>query len=449
MLTVKRFLDGKTLYDQVASFYGPLYYFYQWCAHTLTGVPVSTDSVRFISICFWAGAALMVFLLVYRATGSLPLAALTHILAFRALRFIGNEPARILRRPAFFCSWHLGLQPIRPTARGGWRGWECSPAPCWPPHSKINLGIFAVIALAVAFAYAAKLGWLRTVAIFAVTAGALVFPVLLMWGHRQDSWAVRLCAVIVVSLVSAILTVSRMDWDVHVSVRELVTAGICCAGAIAAICCFPLAHGSTIHGLIEWLIVKPRTSIGQAWFLAAPVNAIAPLWAAAGLALAWCVATKRVSPPLIATVKLAFGAAVILLCAFGLYSELLNVATPFLWLAAVRPAKTEPGNQDSLTRTILALAGVLRVLYAYPVAGSQIQLVVAIFPIAIAAVCLWDGVPLRVANAPAVIVHVVIAIALAAVYVGFIRQAHSNYEAFEPLGLPEARTACMSNLKKR
>src|SRR5213082_3410322 len=53
MIVIKRFLEGHVLYDQVPTIYGPSYYFYEWCAHVLTSTPVSHDSVRFVSICFW------------------------------------------------------------------------------------------------------------------------------------------------------------------------------------------------------------------------------------------------------------------------------------------------------------------------------------------------------------------------------------------------------------
>ena len=63
MWSVKRFFEGGPLYDRVASIYGPVYYFYQWCAHVLTGTPISHHSVRLVSIAFWVAAAFIVLLL--------------------------------------------------------------------------------------------------------------------------------------------------------------------------------------------------------------------------------------------------------------------------------------------------------------------------------------------------------------------------------------------------
>src|SRR5438128_1647218 len=93
MLSVQRFFEGRILYDKLPSYYGPLYYFYQWVPHALTGAPISHDSVRMISVCFWVAAGLVLFLLVYRATGSLVLALAAHFTGFRVLGFIGTETA--------------------------------------------------------------------------------------------------------------------------------------------------------------------------------------------------------------------------------------------------------------------------------------------------------------------------------------------------------------------
>ena len=93
MTIIKRFLQGRALYDDLSTVYGPLYYLYEWCAHALTSTAVTHDSVRFVSIFFWVTSAILVFLLVLRATDSLILAAAAHFLSFNALGFRAIEPA--------------------------------------------------------------------------------------------------------------------------------------------------------------------------------------------------------------------------------------------------------------------------------------------------------------------------------------------------------------------
>ena len=99
---------------------------------------------------------------------------------------------------------------------------------------------------------------------------------------------------------------------------------------------------------------------------------------------------RRVADRWLAMVKLAFGVAVLLMCVTDRYGGLLNFATPFLWLVAARPANAGADPRYVLARALLALLGVIQVLYAYPVAGSQVAFV-AVFMIVVAGICFWDG----------------------------------------------------------
>ena len=71
-------------------------------------------------------------------------------------------------------------------------------------------------------------------------------------------------------------------------------------------------------------------------------------------------------------------------------ARLLNFATPFLWLVAARPGNAGDSPRYTRARALLALLGVIQVLYAYPVAGSQVGFV-AVFMIVVAGICFWDG----------------------------------------------------------
>src|SRR5258708_8661394 len=65
MWTVKNFLAGHALYDQVVTVYGPFYYLYEWIILSVTGAPAASDSLRLVSAAFWVAAALVAFLLAY------------------------------------------------------------------------------------------------------------------------------------------------------------------------------------------------------------------------------------------------------------------------------------------------------------------------------------------------------------------------------------------------
>lgn len=62
--------------------------------------------MRLVSVAVWVAAALIVFLLAYRSTGSLLLASITHFLAFCAMAFIGAQSAN----PQEACIFQLAAQ---------------------------------------------------------------------------------------------------------------------------------------------------------------------------------------------------------------------------------------------------------------------------------------------------------------------------------------------------
>ena len=207
MWTVAKFLSGQALYDQVATVYGPFYYLYEWCALSLARVGAASDSLRLVSAAFWVAAALIAFVLVYRATGSLLLAACVHLLAFRALGFIGEEPAHPQEACIFLLlalgrAFYIANRTLRMIMMGVLGGAMVA--------SKINLGIFVIVALCVGLTYVLPPGWHRTAARIAVSVGALALPIVLMWDRRAEAWAVSYCALVVLSLASVLLTVRDM-----------------------------------------------------------------------------------------------------------------------------------------------------------------------------------------------------------------------------------------------
>ena len=53
MVTVKQYLGGMKLYNQISIAYGPVYYFYNWLLRTLTATAVTHDVVRMSSLLPW------------------------------------------------------------------------------------------------------------------------------------------------------------------------------------------------------------------------------------------------------------------------------------------------------------------------------------------------------------------------------------------------------------
>jgi hypothetical protein len=446
MWTVKKFLSGQALYDQVATVYGPFYYLYEWCALTLAGVSAASDSLRLVSIAFWVAAALIAFVLVYRATGSLLLAACVHLLVFRALGFIGEEPAHPQEACIFLLlalgrAFYIANPTLRMVMMGALGGAMVA--------SKINLGVFVLVALAVGLTYVLPPGWRRRAGRIGVSLGALALPPVLMWNRLGEAWVVYYCALVILSIAAVLLTVR--DTPAKSGLRGVrdaaVVVGVFAATA-AAISCFALARGSTLGNLFEWLIVLPRKEYGQSWSYPAHIHPASLAWAVIGLVLAWYVAQRRISDRWLAILKMAFGAAVVVMCLTDRYPGLLNFATPFLWLVAARPGNAGVSPRYIRARGLLALLAVIQVLYAYPVAGSQVVFV-AVFMIVVAGVCFWDGFSWtrqswwearweRSSNWWPGAIQVGAAVLLAALNLTFAWDAWRTYQSFSPLDFPGA-----------
>ena len=438
MIIIKRFLDGRALYDQIPVSYGPLYYCYEWCAHALTGTPVSHDSVQLVSVCFWVICALLVFLLVYRATNSLLLAVAAHFLSFSALLLIGIEPAHpqelcvtlLVILGLVACSVSSGI--ILMMSLGALAGAMAA--------TKINFGVFAVAALTLALLAALRRGRLRSALLTAAGAAALALPVALMWGHHADWWAQKYCFAAAVSLGAALLVVSREEAELPLGFNDFLFAGSGFVAAIVLIGWFAVAHGSSVHGMINSLILQPQ-SFGKSWYLEAHFPNAALPWVLMGFICAGLAATRRATESTMALLKMAFAVGVGFLNLNGSYDALMSFIPPFIWLVAVRPGKTLPDHIGGLPRAILALVTIVQILYAYPVAGLQVRFT-AVIMIVVAAICFSDSLPFLYERfprlrAPALSNITMLPVAaLVVLYVFSTGSAIRAYEGAEPLGLP-------------
>ena len=435
MLAVKRMLNGEVLYDQVSSIYGPFYYLYQWCAHALTGIPLSHDSVRFVTIAFWVAAALLVFFMVWRATGSLLASLIAHLLTFDALSFLGDaahpQEACVFLLAALWLVGFARNRKLRMALLGALAGALVL--------TKINSGIFVIATLAVCFVFASRPGWLRSMAAIAVSCAAVLLPVKLMWGYGS---AERYSALVALSMLAAIVTVARVKWSAPLTLRELAIAVLGFAAAVLAICWFPLSHGSSASAIFDWLVIRPRTSFAPSSFFPVPVRVAAPFWALTGLACAWFLGPNRERPQTIAVLKLLLATVVILLWATDRPGAILQFATPFLWLVVVRPGGPNPDNPG---RVLLALGAVMESLYAFPVAGGS-QISFASIPmIMIAIICLHDGLEWTVVAYPQRLPlgllrsgMFAVGLLVALLYVRDCLSSRREYYSYEPLGLPGA-----------
>jgi len=385
MDVLRTFLSGRPLYDGVPSIYGPAFYLYEWAAHRLAGSPVDTDSIRFVSVTFAVASNLLVFWLVYRGTRSIPMASAAFVIAFRALRFIGEEPGH----PQELCMLLVLAMGVAAcyaenvTRMMWWLGGLAGAL----AMTKINAGALMVVAVGLALMYAVP--W-RTARVAAI-AGALGFVWLLMAPLTFMDWTRRYLFVEELSLIALAVMLWRSRFEVRIGWREIAVTGAAFIAAVAAIGAFALANGSTPRAMFEWMIVKPRTAIGPAWYYELHVEKRILALTVVGLAAALASQTRLVRPWMVATAKLAGAAVVAVFMMTQREAYVVMGAPPLLWLLPVADDKEARERLSTFSRGLLAAIGILLALYAYPVAGGTQLNLISTFLIGLTGVAAADG----------------------------------------------------------
>jgi hypothetical protein len=433
MLSLRSFASGGVLYDHVRTLYGPLYYLYQILPRQILHIPLNHDTSRVVSATMWTLSALVLFWIVYRVTRSIALALLAHYLGFRTLEFIGTEALH----PQEMCALLLLLVILASSTRRPISIALLGALVTAAVLVKINFGLFLLIACGLVWAFALPRGIPRTALLCLACVAALAVPPVLMAVHIGQTWAFRYALFLSISLVPALMALQRSTIQT-VSLRQLGAAVVVGAGAGAAICALFLARGSTLRGMYFSMVVWARSNFaqGRAYPLHLPSAAVG--WAAVSVVLAYFVFTGKLGPSVGVGLKTLFALGVTG-CIFAKnFPMLLAIGTPMMWIAAAPPA-TRTGGSD-LLRPLLAITGVLTVLYAYPTAGSQVSLACILIVVA-CMVCLWDAIEWIVPQVPLLSMQrVAVAFAMVACVLSVNRgyHAYQNYRELEPLGLPGA-----------
>jgi 4-amino-4-deoxy-L-arabinose transferase-like glycosyltransferase len=92
MLSVKQYLGGMRLYEEVFSVYGPIYYFYNALTRAVTSTPVTHDVTRISSVFPWIACSLLCGWITLRLTRSAVFAALNITAVSMTLHFFRAEP---------------------------------------------------------------------------------------------------------------------------------------------------------------------------------------------------------------------------------------------------------------------------------------------------------------------------------------------------------------------
>ena len=451
MMTVRQYLTGARLYEEIYSGYGPVYYFYNWLVRSVTGTVLNHNTVRIASAAVSLLCGLICAWIILRLTKSLAAASVGYLLVFRALQFFNNEPGHpqelcMLLLVSLAGSGILGAKP-----RYVWLAMTTAGSiAAGLTLVKVNLGIFAILAVAVAVLSQSPPGWLWRTARYAAGGGALLLPFALMRVHLHDPAAQAYCFVITASIAGVLAGASGFAQVGTLSVRACLAAAAGFAVTFALAVLVLVWQGVHMTAALNMLVLNHvRLNVSQGfWYRAVELNRIWIAWAMAGLGVAVLV-TRAVQSGdktvcrLLVPFQVLFGGAGLLIAVVA-PALLLGFVTPFCWLLLCHLADNAPHRQDR-ARILLCTATVLQTLYAYPIAGSQTYFL-RVLLVLVAAISLLDGLrslPPSSRLAPMVrrfsrpAAGVILA-AVALAYSVSAYRANRLYASLTPLDLPGA-----------
>jgi hypothetical protein len=455
MRSVQSYLDGHVLYDEVYTQYGPVYFIWKSFWHKLTGWPVSHDMVRTTTLIMWLGSTLLASLASFRMTKSMPLASAVYLLTFFVVGNFSNESGH----PQEFCALLLAALTFTATfvtpstkSRGAFACIGALVAAL--VLTKINVGVYAGLALTgtlLSFAHSGKLRLAASLALFCIAA---LFPFALMRAHLADNYAQNYIAVTTLSIVAALGVTLFGIRSGTISLKTIAIAAGTFLFVTAGILLIVFTNGTSFDGFLQGILGQHLKFVGEFYHppkFARPALFLALISCVAAVGYCVCQRTRiRFPTRFEGAVKLAanlvpplFIACVCGAAWFGDALTLLGFAVPWLWLVLAVPARDELAVKQLFFRRFVALLVTFEVLQGHPIAGTQLS--IATFPVvALAALCAHDWwrklqPNKRFASQGFVLTSKLLTYGVVlAIWCVVGVQKFDAYKGFTPLGLPGA-----------
>jgi hypothetical protein len=408
LITVRAFVHGDPLYKEIWSVYGPFYYELYGGFFKLTGIAISTDSSRTITMLLWVFTSLLFGLTAHRLSGRLSFGVTGMIAAFAALYVLANEPSHpqglaVLLVAALLLVAVSGVRGRRLDRYGA----ACGSLLAALLLTKVNLGVFAIAGVVISCALLIeplhRIRWLRWLIVLAF----LAMPVVVLHRDLHESW-VREFALIETLAFLALLVASRTIWprsseDDDGTLRWALAAIAGFVGAAVVVIGVILATGPSIGDVYDGVV---KEALGIRNILEGIVSfpaGVAVDGAIAAVAAA-CLVTKlglpgrSAGPSRWLGVLRAVAGALILLAVAQIVPFANNPTSgdpdivPLLlaWVAAIPPAGAVETPYRRLVRLLLPAVAAAETLQIYPIPGSQMGIAAVTF-VPVGVVCLVDA----------------------------------------------------------
>ena len=402
MVTVKQYLSGMKLYNQISVPYGPVYYFYNWTLRTLSATPVTHDIVRMSSLLPMLLTMFVCAWVVFRFSGSLALASATHVWVFFTLYFFRQEPGhpQELCVLLLVCLVAAGILASIPR----WRllGMILLGAlPAALALIKVNIGTFACLATSLAVLAHSPKTKLSRFAFAAIGVACILLPVILMKAHLGDPRTRFFAVLIVVSMIAILVVLFVAPRTFRLPFRDSLITIAAFVSTFAAVIVILKVQGVALTRVLHSLLLDSLGPYVLHGSFYAPLPIISGrrwyLWTLGVVAVtgyfSWSAWKKNLQDRYlpIAKLALAFLVAADLFFSTPLFSfvpQFPLFVLPFCWLVLYGCSANDRAS-DAFLRTLLCVLTVLQTLYTYPVAGSQFSFV-KVLPIIVIMICLGD-----------------------------------------------------------
>ena len=402
LLSLRSFISGHALYDQIVVQYGPFYYEVFGLLGAL-GVSFDNDSGRLVTLAVWLTIALVAGVSVFIFTRNLALGLGTQLITFALTESLTNEP---MHPGGLVLLLVVGITAVALISAGRWSGrgpfLVTGALASAAILTKVNVGGFTAISIAFAcvltFPTLAGNWPIRLI----TASGFVVVPFLLMRGDLNQGWVqlyaahVALCSLALVVVSSA----SRPDPSRRMSELGWLLAGG--AGLAAVVIALILVNGTSPSGLLQGMILLPLDQ-RQAYEIALPSPTLQWGFLGVGGALLWTLyrlLAREPAPVIEGAIRVIAGLAIWITLLRGLHipglfdvtalSDGIVLPAALAWVAAAPRGGPDGFGTLDFARALVPAVAVLQTLQAYPVAGSQVTFSTLVF-VAVGAICISDG----------------------------------------------------------
>ena len=447
LLTLDGYVSGRALYTELVTYHGPFFYEIMGGFFKLTSLQVSNDSGRLMTLFIWLLASLACGLVVRRLTSSLLLAISSQLLTFNLLAPLINEPMQpggLLGLLLLGLAAAAAYRSPRPRATAALIGAMVAAA-CLV---KINVGAFAVLAVAFAFAATLTARWRRLmVPVTGLLLMVAPFPLMLKLLDRD--WVVYYALAAAFAATALVIVVYAGGPKRVVSPPPWWIIGGGSAVAIAAIG-IAVVGGTKLSDLANAIVLvayrQPQVYI-QPLNLKPWVVVCAAISTGLAIAIAGFLRARRPASPIVSGVGRIAAGVLIWICVLLPPSYLLMLAVALVWVAALPPSGDHSSPTEPYARLLLPALALMESLQAYPVAGTQLS-IAAMSVVLVGAVIINDGITqvrslaagtgrVRLAAAASFVPVAALILSVAATALWGLLAAGS-YEAGSALGLPGA-----------